>query len=144
MKTTATLLIAAALTASLPAIGIAQQAQPPAATAPSGNTMTGGKDLAGDMDTLLGAIPSDGANVVQNMTTVGTLTVVRVPALADAEKNRLDDAIAQNESQISTLRTALRSNKALSAALASLNVSIDSVVAVREAGNGQLIVYAQG
>lgn len=85
-----------------------------------------------------------GASQIQAVTTVSSVNVVKVNDLAKGENmNALDQAVTKNEGDIATLRTAMTSNTAVNAALATASVDVTTVVAANISTDGVLTVYVR-
>jgi hypothetical protein len=81
---------------------------------------------------------------IQGLTTVKSVNVVQVNDLAKGENMKaLDEAVTKNESDITSLRTALTANAAVNTALMDANVDVSKVVATDIASDGSLTVYVR-
>ena len=79
---------------------------------------------------------------IQGLTTVKSVNVVQVNDLAKGENMKaLDEAVTKNESDITSLRSALTANTAVKTALTNANVDVSKVVATDIASDGSLTVY---
>ena len=84
------------------------------------------------------------ASQIQAVTTVSSVNVVKVNDLAKGENmNALDQAVTKNEGDIATLRTAMTSNTAVNAALATASVDVATVVAANISTDGVLTVFVR-
>lgn len=82
---------------------------------------------------------------IQGLTTVKSVNVVKADDLAKGENMKaLDEAVTKNESDISSLRTAMTTNTTVKNALTNANVDVSKVVAAEIAGDGILTVYVRG
>jgi hypothetical protein len=81
---------------------------------------------------------------IQGLTTVKSVNVVKVDELAKGENIKaLDEAVTKNQSDITTLRTAMTSNTAVKNALTNANVDVSKVVATEIGSDGILTVYVR-
>lgn len=81
---------------------------------------------------------------IQGLTTVKSVNVVKAANLAKGENMKaLDEAVTKNESDISSLRTAMTTNAAVKTALTNANVDVTKVVAAEIASDGILTVYVR-
>jgi hypothetical protein len=81
---------------------------------------------------------------IQGLTTVKSVNVVQVNDLAKGENMKaLDEAVTKNESDISSLRSALTANTAVKTALTDAKVDVSKVVATEIASDGSLTVYVR-
>jgi hypothetical protein len=82
---------------------------------------------------------------IQGLTTVKSVNVVQVNDLAKGENMKaLDEAVTKNESDISSLRSALTANTAVKTALTDAKVDVSKVVATEISSDGSLTVYVRG
>ena len=85
-----------------------------------------------------------GPTQIQGLTTVKSVNVVQVNDLAKGENIKaLDEAVTKNESDISSLRSALTANTAVKTALMDAKVDVSKVVATDIASDGVLTVYVR-
>ena len=85
-----------------------------------------------------------GSTQIQGLTTVKSVNVVKVDDLAQGENMKaLDEAVTKNQSDITSLRTAMTSNTAVNTALTTNNVDVNKVVAAKIEGDGMLTVYVR-
>ena len=85
-----------------------------------------------------------GSTQIQGLTTVKSVNVVTVDDLAQGENMKaLDEAVTKNQSDITSLRTAMTSNTAVNTALTTNNVDVNKVVAAKIEGDGMLTVYVR-
>jgi hypothetical protein len=85
-----------------------------------------------------------GSTKIQSLSTVKSVTVVKVNDLAKGENMKaLDEAVNKNQTDITSLRTAMTSNTAVKTALTSANVDVSKVVAAEIASDGILTVYVR-
>lgn len=81
---------------------------------------------------------------IQGLTTVKSVNVVKVDDLAKGENMKaLDEAVTKNQSDITSLRTAMTSNTAVKTALTNANVDVSKVVATEIGSDGILTVYVR-
>ncbi len=81
---------------------------------------------------------------IQGLTTVKSVNVVKVDDLAKGENIKaLDEAVSKNQSDITSLRTAMTSNTAVKTALTNANVDVSRVVATDIGSDGTLTVYVR-
>ena len=81
---------------------------------------------------------------IQGLTTVKSVNVVKVDDLAKGENIKaLDEAVTKNQSDITSLRTAMTSNTAVKTALTNANVDVSKVVATEIGSDGILTVYVR-
>ena len=81
---------------------------------------------------------------IQGLTTVKSVNVVKVDDLAKGENIKaLDEAVSKNQSDITSLRTAMTSNTAVKTALTNANVDVSKVVATDIGSDGTLTVYVR-
>ena len=81
---------------------------------------------------------------IQGLTTVKSVNVVKADDLAKGENMKaLDEAVTKNETDISSLRTAMTANTAVKTALTNANVDVSKVVAAEIASDGVLTVYVR-
>ena len=81
---------------------------------------------------------------IQGLTTVKSVNVVKVNDLAKGENMKaLDEAVTKNQSDITSLRTAMTSNMAVKTALTNANVDVSKVVATEIGSDGILTVYVR-
>ena len=81
---------------------------------------------------------------IQGLTTVKSVNVVKVNDLAKGENMKaLDEAVTKNQSDITSLRTAMTSNTAVKTALTNANVDVSKVVATEIGSDGILTVYVR-
>ena len=79
---------------------------------------------------------------IQGLTTVKSVNVVKADDLAKGENIKaLDEAVTKNQTDISSLRTAMTTNTAVKTALTNANVDVSKVVAAEIANDGILTVY---
>lgn len=121
--------------------GWAQSTSEPVQASPGDSGQTGGADLS--TPALLDAMSGDGAGVVSGMGSGSKVMIVPLPRFNDADRASVDAAMTKNQASVGALRTAARSNAAVQAALAARNIDADQVVAVRQAQNGDLIIYTR-
>ena len=73
-----------------------------------------------------------------------SVNVVKVDDLAKGENMKaLDEAVTKNQSDITSLRTAMTSNTAVKTALTNANVDVSKVVATEIGSDGILTVYVR-
>lgn len=85
-----------------------------------------------------------GSTQIQALTSVKSVNVVKVDDLAKGENmTALDQAVSKNQSDITSLRTAMTSNTAVKTALTDANVDVSKVVAAEIASDGTLTVYVR-
>jgi hypothetical protein len=85
-----------------------------------------------------------GSTQIQSLSTVKSVNVVKVNDIAKGENIKaLDEAVNKNQSDITSLRTAMTSNTAVKTALTSANVDVSKVVAAEIASDGILTVYVR-
>ena len=85
-----------------------------------------------------------GPTQIQGLTTVKSVNVVQVNDLAKGENMKaLDEAVTKNESDITSLRSALTANTAVKTALTNAKVDVSKVVATDIASDGILTVYVR-
>jgi hypothetical protein len=83
-------------------------------------------------------------NQIQGLTTVKSVNVVKVNDLAKGDNMKaLDEAVTKNQSDITSLRTAMTSNTAVKTALTNANVDVSKVVATEIGSDGILTVYVR-
>ena len=81
---------------------------------------------------------------IQSLTTVKSVNVVKAADLAKGENMKaLDEAVTKNQTDITSLRTAMTSNAAVKTALTNANVDVSKVVAAEIASDGILTVYVR-
>ena len=81
---------------------------------------------------------------IQGLTTVKSVNVVKVNDLAKGENIKaLDEAVTKNQSDITSLRTAMTSNAAVKTALTNAHVDVSTVVATEIGTDGILTVYVR-
>jgi hypothetical protein len=81
---------------------------------------------------------------IQGLKTVKSVNVVKVNDLAKGENMKaLDEAVTKNQSDITSLRTAMTSNTAVKTALTNANVDVSKVVATEIGSDGILTVYVR-
>lgn len=81
---------------------------------------------------------------IQGLTTVKSVNVVKVNDLAKGENMKaLDEAVTKNQSDITSLRTAMTANTAVKTALTNANVDVSKVVATEIGSDGILTVYVR-
>ena len=81
---------------------------------------------------------------IQGLTTVKSVNVVKVNDLAKGENMKaLDEAVTKNQSDITSLRTALTSNTTVNTALMNAKVDVNKVVATEIGSDGILTVYVR-
>lgn len=102
----------------------------------------GGQATFGD---VLAAIEGNATNTaaIDTMTEVGSVDVVRVNELEDADTTALETATSERSAEITQLQGALEANTAVSAAIEAENVEIADVVAAETAADGELVIYVQ-
>jgi hypothetical protein len=85
-----------------------------------------------------------GSTQIQSLSTVKSVNVVKVNDIAKGDNMKaLDEAVNKNQSDITSLRTAMTSNTAVKTALTSANVDVSKVVAAEIASDGILTVYVR-
>jgi len=81
---------------------------------------------------------------IQGLTTVKSVNVVKVDDLAKGNNMQaLDEAVTKNQSDITSLRTALTSNTTVNTALMNAKVDVNKVVATEIGSDGILTVYVR-
>ena len=81
---------------------------------------------------------------IQSLTTVKSVNVVKAADLAKGENMKaLDEAVTKNQTDITSLRTAMTTNAAVKTALTNANVDVSKVVAAEIASDGILTVYVR-
>jgi hypothetical protein len=81
---------------------------------------------------------------IQGLTTVKSVNVVKVDDLAQGNNMKaLDEAVTKNQSDITSLRTAMTSNSAVKTALTNAKVDVSKVVATEIGSDGILTVYVR-
>ena len=81
---------------------------------------------------------------IQGLTTVKSVNVVKVNDLAKGENIKaLDEAVTKNQTDITSLRTAMTSNTAVKTALTNAKVDVSTVVATEIGSDGILTVYVR-
>ncbi len=81
---------------------------------------------------------------INSLTTVKSVNVVKADDLAKGENMKaLDEAVTKNQTDISSLRTAMTTNAAVKTALTNANVDVSKVVAAEIASDGILTVYVR-
>lgn len=149
-----------AVAASLVAIGAPQGAQaqepqpptqpptlpvlPPAPTdtaqLPTAAPPTAAQSSAAEILTALSR--SDAQIQALQSATVGSVRAVNVnTAVQGAGAEQLASAIELNQAGIEKLRTAVKSNEAISTALGQSNVAVDNVIAIDVQSSGDVVVY---
>jgi hypothetical protein len=99
-----------------------------------------------------GATVGDFAGFVRNLDNgnltnpnLGNVKNVRLVDVSDAFKNvdtsALDNALANNQTQVDSLRNDLNNDSALNNLLAAHDVSLSHVVGVSNVGNGSIVIY---
>lgn len=95
-------------------------------------------------DGLISAMGDTGASTsIGAMSEVGTVNVVRVSDLGNADADALAKAKTDNQASIDGLKSSIEGNAKVKAALDAKGVSPDSVVAANVAADGSLTVYVE-
>lgn len=96
-------------------------------------------------DDALAAIEANGTSsaAIETMTEVGSVDVVRVNELEDADTAALETATSEHSAEITELQAALEANTAVSSAIEAEDVEIADVVAAQTAADGELVIYVQ-
>ncbi len=85
-----------------------------------------------------------GPSQIQAISEVTSVNVVKVGDIAKGENmSAFDNAVTKNEANITSLRTAMTSNTAVSSALTSASVDVNAVVAADVGADGVLTVYTR-
>lgn len=98
-----------------------------------------------NFDSALAAIEGNATSTaaIDTMTEVGSVNVVRIDELEDADMTALETATSERGAEITQLQAALEANAAVSSSLADENVEVADVVAAETAADGELVVYVQ-
>ena len=98
-----------------------------------------------DFDSALKAINgnADVAGQIGSISDLGSVDVVRISELPDANAEALTSAVSENQTEIDTLKTAIESNTAVSGALEAQSVEPADVVAAKIEADGKLTVFVR-
>lgn len=77
------------------------------------------------------------------MTEIGSVEVIRIGELEDADMTALETATTERAAEITELQAALEANTAVSAALEAEDVAANEVVAAQMGADGELVVYVE-
>lgn len=97
---------------------------------------------------VLSAISANGkvASDVSTMSEAKDVTVIELGSAdvsADVSADKIDQAVSQNESAVSDLRTSLQANAGVYKKLEAKGVKLSSVIAAKTDANGSLTVYVR-
>jgi hypothetical protein len=107
---------------------------------------TASTDVKANFGTVMSTIKAGKTNVsaITGLTTVNKVNVVRVGELAQGNNMQaLDKAIADNQTDITSLQTAISGNTALKAKLDAEQVQAANVVAANVEADGSVTVYVK-
>lgn len=138
MKTTATLMIAAAL-ASAPFVAVAQDASPTTTA-----TTEAGASTKANYGSLISSLNAGKMTDVKTFTSTSTVNCVNVSTLkgdASGDAAALDNALSKSATLVIELKTAINANADLKAKLDTATCPIDKIVAVTTEADGSYTVY---
>lgn len=106
---------------------------------------TSAVDGKADFDSALKAINgnADVAGQIGSISDVGSVDVVRISELPDANAEALTSAVSENKAEIDNLKSAIESNSAVSGALEAQSVEPADVVAAKVEADGKLTVFVR-
>ena len=109
----------------------------------TGTTASTGADA--NFGSVISAIQADQTSPaeIESMTDVSGVEVVRVSELQGSDPAALDNALEQNNAQVTELRTAIEANPAITAKLEEEAVDVSSVVATKMDTDGSLTIYVR-
>ncbi|MDF1600979.1 hypothetical protein PZ895_14550 [Mesorhizobium sp. YIM 152430] len=119
-----------------------------AATDTMGETDAGTTAAIGADATFDGALSAIEGNAtstaaIDTMTEIGSVEVIRIGELEDADMTALETATTERAAEITELQAALEANTAVSAALEAEDVAANEVVAAQMGADGELVVYVE-
>ncbi len=98
------------------------------------------------LETLMEAIRAGKTNIgaIESLSAVGKVQVVRVGSLSNGNAaGQLEQAISENQADITALQGVVGGNPALKAELDASEVAVSDVVAAKVEADGSLTVYAR-
>lgn len=110
----------------------------------AGTTASTGAEA--NFGSVISAIQAGGsaAGDVEAVTDASDIEIVRVSDLAEGDSmNALDEALANNETSVDELRTAIEANAAVSQRLEQEQVQTEDVVAAETSAGGSLTLYVR-
>lgn len=106
---------------------------------------TASTNASPSFDSVMSAIEADATSgaELETMTDVSNVEIIRISELEGGDPAALDAALAENDAQVTDLRSAIEANSALTARLDEETIDVSSVVATEMETDGSLTIYVR-